>query len=217
MDPDWQLASWLYCSTQGGSPGLKAKPTGLIPEFISIDHRSSSARGLGRHSRMSESEGFDKRWRRTRSCQFLESRSRSFGNSNSTSTSNGQQRRQQWSGRGAKGEGQRGRGRGQWRNPQATADEEKEPDAGKGKGKKGKSGKAGGKANGKPGGKRKRDGKGDADPKPAKKKKDDVTCYNCGETGHYRKRVQEAAADHERRRRRGVTLPRPCCRRERAV
>ena len=114
------------------------------------------------------------------------SRSRSFGNSNSTSTSNGQQRRQQWSGRGAKGEGQRGRGRGQWRKPDATADEEKEPDAGKGKGKKGKSGKAGGKANGKPGGKRKRDGKGDADPKPAKKKKDDVTCYNCGETGHYR-------------------------------
>ena len=55
MDPDWQLASWLYCSTQGGSPGLKAKPTGLIPEFISIDHRSSSARGLGRQAD-SESE-----------------------------------------------------------------------------------------------------------------------------------------------------------------
>ena len=112
------------------------------------------------------------------------SRTRSFGNSNN---SNGQQRQQQWRGRGAKGAGQRGRGRGQWHNQQATADEEKESDAGKGKGgKKGKSGKAGSKANGKPGGKRKRDGKGDADPKPAKKKKDDVTCYNCGETGHYR-------------------------------
>ena len=34
MDPDWQLASWLYCSTQGGSPGLKAKPTGLIRNLI---------------------------------------------------------------------------------------------------------------------------------------------------------------------------------------
>lgn len=110
------------------------------------------------------------------------SRTRSFGNS----FSNGQ-RQQQWRGRGAKGAGQRGRGRGQWHNQQATAYEEKEPDAGNGKGgKKGKSGKAGGKASGKPGGKRKRDGKGDADPKPAKKKKDTVTCYNCGETGHYK-------------------------------
>ena len=109
-------------------------------------------------------------------------RTRSFGNSNS----NGQQR-QQWSGRGAKGTGQRGRGRGQWRNQQATADEEKEPDAGKGKGgKKGKSGKAGGKASGKPGGKRKRDGKGEADPKPAKKAKETVKCFNCGEFGHYK-------------------------------
>ena len=109
-------------------------------------------------------------------------RTRSFGNSNS----NGQQR-QQWSGRGAKGTGQRGRGRGQWRNQQATADEEKEPDAGKGKGvKKGKSGKAGGKASGKPGGKRKRDGKGEADAKPAKKAKDTVKCFNCGEFGHYK-------------------------------
>ena len=44
MDPDWQLASWLYCSTQGGSPGLKAKPTGLIPEFISI-HRFVQRQG----------------------------------------------------------------------------------------------------------------------------------------------------------------------------
>ena len=109
-------------------------------------------------------------------------RTRSFGNSNS----NGQQR-QQWSGRGAKGNGQHGRGRGQWRKPDATADEEKEPDAGKGKGgKKGKSGKAGGKASGKPGGKRKRDGKGDADAKPAKKAKDTVKCFNCGEFGHYK-------------------------------
>ena len=112
------------------------------------------------------------------------SRTRSFGNSN---PSNGQQRQQQWRGRGAKGAGQHGRGRGQWRKPDATADEEKEPDAGKGKGgKKGKSGKAGGKASSKPGGKRKRDGKGEADPKPAKKKKDDVTCFNCGEIGHYK-------------------------------
>ena len=109
-------------------------------------------------------------------------RTRSFGNSNS----NGQQR-QQWSGRGAKGNGQHGRGRGQWRKPDATADEEKEPDAGKGKGrKKDKSGKAGGKASGKPGGKRKRDGKGDADAKPAKKAKDTVKCFNCGEFGHYK-------------------------------
>ena len=109
-------------------------------------------------------------------------RTRSFGNSNS----NGQQR-QQWSGRGAKGNGQHGRGRGQWRKPDATADEEKEPDAGKGKGrKKDKSGKAGGKASGKPGGKRKRDGQGDADAKPAKKAKDTVKCFNCGEFGHYK-------------------------------
>ena len=109
-------------------------------------------------------------------------RTRSFGNSNS----NGQQR-QQWSGRDAKGNGQHGRGRGQWRKPDATADEEKEPDAGKGKGrKKGKSGKAGGKASGKPGGKRKRDGKGDADAKPAKKAKDTVKSFNCGEFGHYK-------------------------------
>ena len=109
-------------------------------------------------------------------------RTRSFGNSNS----NGQQR-QQGSGRGAKGNGQHGRGRGQWRKPDATADEEKEPDAGKGKGrKKDKSGKAGGKASGKPGGKRKRDGKGDADAKPAKKAKDTVKCFNCGEFGHYK-------------------------------
>jgi len=112
------------------------------------------------------------------------SRTRSFGNSN---PSNGQQRQQQWRGRGAKGNGQHGRGRGQWRKPDATADEEKEPDAGKGKGvKKGKSGKAGGKASGKPGGKRKRDGKGDADAKPAKKAKDTVKCFNCGEFGHYK-------------------------------
>ena len=107
------------------------------------------------------------------------------GNSNPNGVHNGQQRQQQW--RGAQGAGQRGRGRGQWRNQHETADEEKEPDAGKGKGgKKGKSGKAGGKASGKPGGRRKRDGKGDADPKPARKKKDDVTCFNCGETGHYK-------------------------------
>jgi hypothetical protein len=111
-------------------------------------------------------------------------RARSFDNSN---TLNGQQRQQQWHGRGAKGASQRGRGRGQWRNQHETADEEKEPDAGKGKGgKKGKSGKAGGKASGKLGGKRKRDGKGDADPKPAKKAKDTVKCFNCGEFGHYK-------------------------------
>ena len=51
--------------------------------------------------------------------------------------------------------------------------------------------KAGGKASGKPGGKRKRDGKGDADPKPAKKRTDDVTCFNCGETGHYKNRCKK--------------------------
>ena len=128
-------------------------------------------------------------------------RTRSFDNSN---TSNGQQRQQQWHGRGAKGASQRGRGRGQWHNQQATADEEKEPDAGKGKGgKKGKSGKAGGKASGKPGGKRKRDGKGDADPKPVKKAKDTVKCFNCGEFGHYKNecskplRITNGGADAE--------------------
>ena len=41
-------------------------------------------------------------------------------------------------------------------------------------------------SSGKPGGKRKRDGKGDADPKPAKKAKDTVKCFNCGESGHYK-------------------------------
>ena len=47
-DPDWQLASSLYCSTKGGSPGLKAKPTALVRNLIQLTIVSSSARGLGR-------------------------------------------------------------------------------------------------------------------------------------------------------------------------
>jgi hypothetical protein len=63
-----------------------------------------------------------------------------------------------------------------------------------GKGKAGKSTEKGGKPGGKAGGKgakRKREGKGDAEPTPNKKKKADVECFNCGEKGHYKNQCRK--------------------------
>jgi hypothetical protein len=108
------------------------------------------------------------------------------GNSNAEKA----QRQRQWHGKGGKNNGQRGRGQGQ-HHP--VADEAAKEQDGKGKGKpNGKAGgKPGGKASGK-GSKRKREGKGDAETTPSKKKRDDVKCFNCGEQGHFQNQCKQA-------------------------
>ena len=108
------------------------------------------------------------------------------GNSNAEKA----QRQRQWHGKGGKNNGQRGRGQGQ-HHP--VADEAAKEQDGKGNGKpNGKAGgKPGGKASGK-GSKRKREGKGDAETTPSKKKRDDVKCFNCGEQGHFQNQCKQA-------------------------
>jgi hypothetical protein len=119
-------------------------------------------------------------------------RSRTGGHRDAAGNSNGEkaQRQPQWRGKGGKNNGQRGRGQGQ-HHP--VADEAAKEQDGKGKGKpNGKTGgKPGGKANGKPG-KRKREGKGDVETTPSKKKRDDVKCFNCGEQGHFQNQCKQA-------------------------
>jgi hypothetical protein len=122
---------------------------------------------------------------------------RGDGNSNSNDES---RQRQQWRGKGGKERGQRGRGRSP--NHPVTDEVAKEQTGGKGKAGKSteKGGKPGGKAGGKAG-KRKREGKGEAEPTPNKKKKADVECFNCGEKGHYKNqcrkplRITDGSAD----------------------
>ncbi len=105
------------------------------------------------------------------------------GHRDAAGNSNGEkaQRQPQWRGKGGKNNGQSGNGQGQ-HHP--VADEAAKGQAGKGKGKpNGKTGgKPGGKASGKAG-KRKREGKGDAETTPSKKKRDDMTCFNCASKG----------------------------------
>ena len=114
------------------------------------------------------------------------------GHRDAAGNSNGEkaQRQPQWRGKGGKSNGQRGRGQGQH---QQVADEAANEQDGKGKGKpNGKTGgKPGGKANGKAG-KRKREGKGDTETTPSKKKRDDVKCFNCGEQGHFQNQCKQA-------------------------
>ena len=118
------------------------------------------------------------------------------GNSNGEKA----QRQRQWHGKGGKNNGQRGRG--QSPNHPVADEVAKEQTGGKGKAGKSteKGGKPGGKAGGKAG-KRKREGKGEAEPTPNKKKKADVECFNCGEKGHYKNqcrkplRITDGSAD----------------------
>ena len=85
-----------------------------------------------------------------------------------------------WSGRGGRSHSRGRRNQGDGHERRVAHEAEKEQDGGKGgkAGGKSRGGKSGGKA-----GKRQREGKGDAEP-AAKKKA--VTCFNCGELGHYK-------------------------------
>jgi len=85
-----------------------------------------------------------------------------------------------WSGRGGRSHSRGRRNQGDGHDRRVAHEAEKEQDGGKGgkAGGKSRGGKSGGKT-----GKRQREGKGDAEP-TAKKKA--VTCFNCGELGHYK-------------------------------